>query len=100
MPPSSIVGKGLPTYFARLGESRLSEDRLGRLHYRGIPPESAPKGLKVVPLGSDPEDAQRIGGDAPMIGSTVASRKREPCSALRRSCSTLRRPSPVKGEGI
>ena len=35
-----------------------------------------------------------------MIGSTVASRKREPCSALRRSCSTLRRTSPVKGEGI
>ena len=51
-------------------------------------------------MGSDPEDAQRIGGDAPMIGSTVASRKREPCSALRRSCSTLRRTSPVKGEGI
>jgi hypothetical protein len=42
-------------------------------------------GSKRILLGCGHADAHRIGSGVPIIGSTVASRKRKPCSALRRS---------------
>ena len=49
----------------------------------------ASQGGRGAPWGSDPADAQRIGDDAPMIGSTVASRKRDPAPRCADPCSTL-----------